>query len=280
MPIIVQCEWCKREQSVTPTRSETYRFCSYKCVGEWRSKHWAGEDSPLWQGGVRSKTCENCGEIYSIKDNQPITTFRKQRFCSHACGVEGRNTRGGNNPNWKGGHSTRSSKQRAWANAVISRDGATCCRCGAAGVELHAHHIRSFKEHPELRWDPANGETLCFRCHWDEHTAGDANAVNSGKPLTGHAEGNPEPSLSGNIREGVTTRGRAYRRWDGHCGECGTFVSRRLSDTKGKNAIFCDRVCRNRWTSRMKTGKPKSSRYGSNASTSAARESDDIVWTA
>jgi 5-methylcytosine-specific restriction endonuclease McrA len=280
MPIIVQCEWCKKQDSVTPRRADTYRFCSYKCRGEWRSENWAGKNSPFWQGGSRTKICENCNEPYQIKDNQPITTFRKQRFCSHECGVEGRNTTGENNPNWKGGHSNRSNKQSKWARAVISRDNATCKRCGARGIELHAHHLRSFKDHPELRWDISNGETLCFQCHWDEHTASNENAVNSGKPLTVQAEGNPEPSLSGNIQEGVTTRGRAYRRWEGSCNECGKFISRRLSDAKGKKAMFCDVVCRGRWTSRMKKGKPRPVRYGSNASTSAARESDDIVWTA
>lgn len=280
MPVIVQCEWCKKQESVTPTRAGFYKFCSHKCRGEWRSKNWSGVNSPFWQSGIREKICENCNVSYRIKDNQPITTFRKQRFCSHECSVEGRNTTGEKNPNWKGGHSNRSNKQSKWARAVISRDNATCQRCGAQGIELHAHHLRSFKEHPELRWDIANGETLCFQCHWDEHTASDANAVNSGKPLTVQAEGNPEPSPSGNIREGVTTRGRAYRRLEGRCGECGKFISRRLSDAKGRSVLFCDMVCRGRWTSRMKTGKPRTSRYGSNASTSAARESDDIVWTA
>lgn len=280
MPVIVHCEWCNKQESVTPTRASFYRFCSHKCRGEWRSKFWSGENNPAWQGGVRSKVCENCNEPYQIKDNQPITTFRKQRFCCHECGVEGRDIDGENNPNWKGGHSNRSNRQRKWANAVISRDGAKCQRCGVMGVELHAHHLQPFKDNPELRWDVSNGETLCFRCHWDEHSASNANAVNSGKPLTVQAEGNPEPSPDGNIREGVTTRGRAYRRFDGNCGECGAFLSRRLSDAIGRFAIFCSKECRGRWTSRMKAGKPKSSRYGSNASTSAARESDDIVWTA
>jgi hypothetical protein len=56
--------------------------------------------------------------------------------------------------------------------------------------------------------------TLCHRCHWAEHAASDANGVNSGNIRPGHAEDNPEPSDGRKPVEGVTTRGRAYRRWE------------------------------------------------------------------
>lgn len=243
----VQCEWCNKKEKVTPTRAKKYRFCSYACRGNWRRVHWAGENSPFWQGGDRSKVCQSCGEEYSIKPNQPVTTFRKQKFCSPECGYRGRDISGSRNPRWKGGHCKRSNKQRKWATTVISRDKATCQHCGATGVELHAHHIRSFNDHPELRWDADNGITLCFECHWVEHSAKDANAVNSGELLTDDAEDNPEPSPDGNIREGVTTRGRAYRRWEGECPTCGTFLSKRLSDVRGKAFVACSHSCASRY---------------------------------
>lgn len=246
--MLVRCEWCGKQEHVTPGRAKKYRFCSYACRGEWRRKYYTGANNPLWTGGARKKTCANCGVEFSIKPNQPITTFRKQRFCSHECGVLGRNIRGEMNPNWKGGHSNRSAKQHRWATLVISRDMATCQRCGATGVELHAHHKQPFKEYPELRWDVENGITLCFRCHWDEHSATKANAVNSEKPLTDNAEGNPEPSPVGNIREGVTTRGRAYRRVEANCPTCGKFVSKRMSDAKGKAFIACSHSCAGKHT--------------------------------
>lgn len=243
-----KCEWCGKEKDIIPARAKTFRFCSHTCRGAWRSANWKGENHPRWTGGVREKVCQNCGKAFTLKSNQPITTFRKQRFCSHECGVQGRNTTGNKNPNWRGGRAKRPSKQRVWATAVISRDGATCQQCGAMGVELHAHHIHSFKDHPAKRWDLNNGTTLCFKCHWAEHTAINANAVNSGKPLTDNAEGNPEPSPSGNIREGVTTRGRAYRRWEGECAWCGTFLSKRLSDVRGKSFIACSYSCSSKMT--------------------------------
>lgn len=246
--MLVRCEWCDKQEDVTPTRARTYRFCSRVCVGQWRRQHWTGENSPFWQEGERTKICEHCGKEFTKPEKRALSVFRAQRFCSHECGVLGRNTTGEANPNWKGGHSNRSNKQHKWATAVISRDLATCQHCGATGVELHAHHLKSFKDNPELRWDVGNGITLCFRCHWNEHSAIAANAVNSGKPLTVKAEGNPEPSPSGNIREGVTTRGRAYRRFETNCPTCGKFISKRLSDVKGKAFIACSHSCAGKHT--------------------------------
>ena len=245
MPVTVACTWCKKEQSVIPARAKTYKFCSYACRGEWRAAHWVGSNHPRWSGGKRIKECAHCGAAFSPKKTEAISAFKHRKFCSHKCGVLGREERyGPDNPRWKGGKRKRDQRQKPWAQAVISRDKATCTRCGVRDVELHAHHIKSFKEHPELRWDVDNGVTLCASCHWQEHsTAETANAVNSGNTLTDGAEGNPEPSLFGNKQEGVTTRGRAYRRWNGRCGYCGTFLSKRLSDVKGKKNIYCSHSC-------------------------------------
>jgi hypothetical protein len=174
----------------------------------------------------------------------------------------------------------RRGKHGAWARAVISRDKATCQRCGARNVELHAHHILSFNEHPEKRWDLDNGLTLCHRCHWDVHAASSANGVNSGNIRPGNAEDNPEPSFGRKPVEGVTTRGRAYRRWQGKCEWCRKFLSKRWSDVSGNAHIFCSRQCAGKWKAATRTyrrWKNAPSFYGSNASTSALRESDDIV---
>lgn len=278
MPVVVKCIQCGTERNVRPSRAKTYKFCDYHCRGAWRKENWTGCDHPRWSGGERKKTCQNCGCTFSA--GNVVTHFRKQKFCSKKCADEGGfRFRGPSHYKWHGNprRGQRPSSQRSWARKVTSRDNATCQRCGATGVELHAHHIKPHKEFPELRWEVSNGITLCYQCHWAEHSANDANGVNSGKPAAGNAGGNPEPSLSGNVQEGVTTRGRAYRRWIGTCGECGKFLSRQLSDVTGKSAVFCDRVCRGKWTSRVRKGVPNGQRYGSNASTSALPETDDIV---
>lgn len=82
---------------------------------------------------------------------------------------------GPNSHFWKGGisslnmESRKGSGSRKWAAAVKKRDGYVCQRCGFEGkpldYKLHAHHIKCFSCHKELRLDINNGITLCKRCH-------------------------------------------------------------------------------------------------------------------
>ncbi|WP_261532714.1 HNH endonuclease [Burkholderia multivorans] len=55
-----------------------------------------------------------------------------------------------------------------WRRAVLMRDGHQCVRCGH-GQELHAHHIARWADAPHLRTSVDNGETLCRKCHEQEH---------------------------------------------------------------------------------------------------------------
>lgn len=242
--------------------------------------HPTGEDHPRWQGGERTKECQECGKTFGMRKTEPISTFRRRKFCSQPCGWKGqRYLRGPEHPCWKDDarRKNRGGAYRQWQMAVLNRDKATCQRCGATGIELHAHHLKSYKDFPDLRYDVTNGETLCFRCHWAEHTALHDNAVKSGNTPPAHAKGNPEPSQRGDVLEGLTTRGRVFRRWVGPCTTCGATISKPLSDIKGKRALFCNRACRGLWTSAQKMGKDRTWKKDSNASTSAAPERDDIV---
>ncbi len=280
MPVSVQCIECGDQKTVTPHRAGTYRFCSYACRGVWRTKHWSAEKNPKWQGGERRKSCQHCGLEFDKPQRRAMSLFANQKFCSKACAdLGGLRHFGADNGNWNGmpRKKHRESKHAAWARAVISRDLATCQDCGVVGVELHAHHVKPYKRHPDLRWDVSNGLTLCHKCHWAAHSGLAANGVNSGKAAAGQAGGNPEPSFGRKPVEGVTTRGRAYRRWEGPCDWCSKFLSKRFSDVAGKQRIFCDRVCAGKSRSLLRKGVPRNS-HGSNASTSAPRESDDIVW--
>lgn len=83
-----------------------------------------------------------------------------------------RNQRSGeNHPWWKGGVSKENDKIRRgiefkyWRERVFERDDWTCQECGVRGGELHPHHIKSFAEFRELRFDIDNGITLCAPCH-------------------------------------------------------------------------------------------------------------------
>jgi len=87
---------------------------------------------------------------------------------------------GKNNPAWKGGTTPerqRLYKSKEWKELVLavwSRDGFNCQRCGVGNVtrtnRLHAHHIGTWAEYPELRSDMKNLVTLCRECHQWVHS--------------------------------------------------------------------------------------------------------------
>ena len=228
-----------------------------------------GEDHPRWQGGERSKNCGYCGKVFHQRKTEPASLFRKRKFCCKPCADKGGlRYFGKDHPNYRedARRKNRGGPHHKWVNAVVSRDKAICQHCGAAEVELHAHHIKSYRDHPGSRFDVENGITLCFKCHWNLHAALNEKAVNS----VDTRKGNTEPSLRGNPLEGVTTRGRAYRRWVGPCDWCGTVISKRWSDAKNREALFCNKSCMGKWIWYIK-------RNGNKSPTNAAPEREDIV---
>jgi len=114
---------------------------------------------------------------------------------------------GENNPNWKGGvtskhHTFRTSiEYLIYQKAIWERDNYTCAKCGS-WKKPQVHHILPLWYNWEVRLDMNNGITLCKDCH--QKIRGNElryalafslillkKRVNSGKPLS---TGNPEPS--------------------------------------------------------------------------------------
>jgi len=102
----IECEWCSGNMLVWPAVAEGRRFCSYECMGEWRSEHIHGPEHPRWRGGYEDyygstweeqrhaakrrdqARCQDCGlteskhhqrfdEGLSVHHIRPVTVFRQ-----------------------------------------------------------------------------------------------------------------------------------------------------------------------------------------------------------
>ena len=63
-----------------------------------------------------------------------------------------------------------SKKYFEWKSRVNVRDNFICQECGKEGSE--AHHIQSWKEYPDKRFEVSNGITLCLDCHKKQRSSG------------------------------------------------------------------------------------------------------------
>lgn len=194
-----QCKQCGK--IFTHLYCKERKFCSNKCVGISLRKN--VKKNPLIQHkcsvcGIEipktRKKCDLC-KVSSHCDVCGISTPRKIKRCDKhkikcptaicpTCGKEfasyyrtkhcNRNcysTKGINNSNYKDGRTPlnktiRNSKEyKDWRNNVFQRDNFSCQECHQVGGTLHAHHIKPFSTHPELRLSLKNGQTLCVECH-------------------------------------------------------------------------------------------------------------------
>lgn len=194
-----QRSWIKRGRG---------KFCSKICSAKFRTKN---KDNFLQRGRIKSIEsgevvlgrkvtmvkiiCAYCEKEFEIKKSKS-----RQKTCSLNCrkiniknhlkkayeNVDKSKFSGENHYNWKGGEipelkRIRDSPQyKSWRMSVFRRDHFTCQICGAKNskenkVEIHADHIKSFSEHPDLRLSLDNGRTLCKPCHiktdsWGKNT--------------------------------------------------------------------------------------------------------------
>ena len=140
--------------------------------------------------GRRKGTNNLNGIPKSEESKRKRSESMKQWFVANRDAVVVRcaSTRGELHYNWKGGLSKLSqsirqmTEYRKWVDAVRSKDGFKCVRC-LSTKNLESHHKIKFADllrknnisnRDDARvcavlWDVNNGETLCRRCHFDEH---------------------------------------------------------------------------------------------------------------
>lgn len=107
------------------------------------------------------------GRKLSAETKAEILATKRQR---------GTMPKGENHYKWKGGRAWERFKDPryiAWRNAVLNRDGYVCQHCNRQCKKyergLAAHQICEYARHPELRYEIANGITLCRECHLTLH---------------------------------------------------------------------------------------------------------------
>ena len=127
----------------------------------WGEKHWN------WQGKSLPRFCIDCGKRLMSDGWGKHGLVKRCHSCSH---------RGELSPMWKGGATPLRIKEygteryKNFVNIVLERDNYTCRYCGSKNgmghnIRLEVHHLKSYAEYPELRYDPSNGITLCRPCH-------------------------------------------------------------------------------------------------------------------
>ena len=81
---------------------------------------------------------------------------------------------------WKGGVKVHKIERCTfeyyqWRKNVFHKNDYTCQKCKKRSgkgnpVKINAHHIRNWRDRPELRYDINNGITLCEKCHIKFHS--------------------------------------------------------------------------------------------------------------
>lgn len=127
--------------------------CGPRVISHWLKKH-----------GIKARST---GSTKGHKRNDSAECRDKMSVAKRGMYI------GEDNPNWKGGITTRDLdrsryRAKAWVKAVKDRDGWRCVECGST-EGLHAHHVKSWRYHPDLRYEVSNGKTLCEPCHEAAH---------------------------------------------------------------------------------------------------------------
>jgi len=252
-PRIKNCLACGREMNWhTEFRSQpmaswkTRKYCSTKCSNSHRKR------ALKFPEVERIKICQHCGKKMNWHTDyrwSGIEAWTKRKFCSKKCSDEGgfRYT-GEDHPNYKPDARSRNRKGSTgkWISAVHAKCDYTCQDCGADGnkeeVYLVAHHIKSWAEHPDLRFDVNNGTTLCVPCH---------ELVHYGKL--------DYPIDEDEIIEKITPTSMS-RRVKVQCSNCGANLYKAPSDLihypsrEPKKHSFCNKhICMSEFFSRTRT---------------------------
>lgn len=161
-----------------PISEETREKMRLSHLGKKRTEEFCQKNGERTKGKKYSlgyhHTDEHKQMMSSLKRGVPMSETTREKL--RDAWIRGRENRIGENaPAWKGGVTPlnmliRNNEETArWRQIVFRRDRWTCQSCGVKTKDLHAHHIKEFSSHPELRFDENNGITMCRSCHIELH---------------------------------------------------------------------------------------------------------------
>ncbi len=129
------------------------------------------ESKKNWEN--RHVFCSRVCYVKSMKGKTPISIIEWNKIgIAWNKGKELLHLRGENSASWKGGLGSERhqamgrNEYKSWRGLVFKKDNFTCQACDQYGGYMHADHIKSWSEYPELRYEVSNGRTLCRACHY------------------------------------------------------------------------------------------------------------------
>lgn len=169
----INCKVCGKKRRSFPSRPFVY--CSRKCYIKSLIGNKFREGKTPWNKGTKGLIKPNKGNfkkghvpwIKSVAGMGILKPWNK--------GKEWSEMRGKNHPRWNGGskehHKWRGRIEwKIWRERIFNRDNYTCLLCGNKGYYLTPHHIKSFTNFVENRFDTENGLTVCLSCHYLIHS--------------------------------------------------------------------------------------------------------------
>ena len=223
-PKCCKCEWCGEQLKDSLDRS-LRRFCNRSCASKYTAGLGRKPETQFKPGEIFIYTvcCYHCNRPY-------FAGSTRREFCPVCLDALGDDA--------PRALQERRLEYRIWRCTVYKQDNHTCVLCGAyrsSNNPLEAHHILPWRSHLGLRYDAANGVSLCRLCHnslrWREMEFVERfqEYVKSRTPIE------------------LTDAERArLQRVEVHCSNCGEIIF--VSRSKAKERLcFCRSKCRHEY---------------------------------